>query len=239
MHARLVSGHQCLQEKYTIWGTPCCIKWEERAPVLFSQQLFESSALRKSTHLPDMFSRLATLVPIAALVAVATAAPGAVEARDSVSQCNTSDQYCCNQAITVGHFFIFHYSRVIYECIHSQQTTSAVSGLLGVLNGLNLGAGLTCSPISIIGIPGNSCTQQPVCCTGNTFVSCVPSDGTDGVLTFFLPLAPYRTVWSMLPALPSTSTCEVDIGSSCVLALLFFNIALLPLPLGEWNSCLI
>ncbi|KAI9570794.1 fungal hydrophobin [Boletus coccyginus] len=106
-----------------------------------------------------MYSRLATIVPIAALVAVATAAPGVVEARDTVSQCNTSDQYCCNSDIT--------------------QTTSAVSGLLGILNGLNLGAGITCSPIGVIQVAGNSCTQQPVCCTGNTFnglvnVACTP-----------------------------------------------------------------
>ncbi|KAI9455832.1 hydrophobin 2 [Boletus coccyginus] len=106
-----------------------------------------------------MFSRLATLVPIAALVAVATATPGVVEARDSVSQCNTSDQYCCNQQIT--------------------QYTSAVSGVLGVLNGLNLAGGATCSPISVIGVAGNSCTQQPVCCSNNNFnglvnVGCTP-----------------------------------------------------------------
>ncbi|KAI9573453.1 fungal hydrophobin-domain-containing protein [Boletus coccyginus] len=97
-----------------------------------------------------MFSRLATLIPIVALVAVATA--------DSVSQCNTEDQYCCNTAIT--------------------QTTQSL-GLIDVLGGLDLGAGITCTPISIIGIPGNSCTQQPVCCTDNNFngavnLACTP-----------------------------------------------------------------
>ncbi|KAI9573457.1 hydrophobin-251, partial [Boletus coccyginus] len=81
----------------------------------------------------------ATLVPIAALVAVATAAPNG---GDSVSQCNTSDQYCCNSPIT--------------------QTTQSL--------GLNLGRGITCTPINIIGFPGNSCTQQPVCCTDNDFL---------------------------------------------------------------------
>ncbi|KAI9570790.1 hydrophobin-251 [Boletus coccyginus] len=94
-----------------------------------------------------MFARLATLVPVAALVAVVTAAPNG--SGGSVSQCNTSDQYCCNSVIT--------------------QYTSAVSGVLGVLDGLNLAGDITCSPISIIGVPGNSCTQQPVCCTNNNF----------------------------------------------------------------------
>ena len=53
-----------------------------------------SSVLQKPTQLLDMFSRLFTLLPLAALVAVAAAAPNAVEARDS--ECDVSDQSCCN-----------------------------------------------------------------------------------------------------------------------------------------------
>ncbi|KAI9462125.1 hydrophobin 2 [Boletus coccyginus] len=96
-----------------------------------------------------MFSRLATLVPIAALVAVATAAPGVVVTRDSFSQCNTDGQYCCNQSI--------------------EQNTSVLSGILGAAEGLNLAGGATCSPVSVVGVSGNSCTQQPVCCSNNNF----------------------------------------------------------------------
>ncbi|KAI9570789.1 hydrophobin 2 [Boletus coccyginus] len=104
-----------------------------------------------------MFARLATLVPVAALVAVVTAAPNG--SGGSVSQCNTSDQYCCDSAIT--------------------QYTSAVSGVLGVLNGLNLAGDITCSPISVIGFPSSGCAQNPVCCTSNNFngvanVGCSP-----------------------------------------------------------------
>jgi hypothetical protein len=52
-----------------------------------------------------MFSRLATLLPIAALVAVAAAAPNAVEARDTT--CSTSDQACCNTTqLPVRHLLL-------------------------------------------------------------------------------------------------------------------------------------
>ncbi|KAI9570785.1 hypothetical protein HD554DRAFT_2169926 [Boletus coccyginus] len=123
----------------------------EDHPIVLNNQLFGFLALQKSTHLPDMFARLITLVPVAALVAVATAAPNAVGARNGgVSQCNTSDQYCCNSPIT--------------------QSTQGLSGsLLGVLDGVNLGAGITCSPISVIALPSNGCAQNPVCCTSNNF----------------------------------------------------------------------
>ena len=83
-------------------------------------QLFESSALQLSTHLPDMFSRLATLIPVAALVAVVTAAPNG---NGGVSQCNTSDQYCCNQAISVGHLFLpFVWVRVLMHVFPRSNT---------------------------------------------------------------------------------------------------------------------
>ena len=37
---------------------------------------------------------------------------------------------------------------------------AAVGGLVGV----------NCSPITAVGVAGNSCTQQAVCCTNNDFV---------------------------------------------------------------------
>ncbi|GAB88060.1 hypothetical protein GORBP_124_00010, partial [Gordonia rubripertincta NBRC 101908] len=38
-----------------------------------------------------------------------------------------------------------------------------------VVQGVNIPIGLTCDPISVIGIGGNSCTAQPVCCENNNF----------------------------------------------------------------------
>jgi hypothetical protein len=78
-----------------------CIRGEE--PVYLSSA-HHSLALQKPTPPSNMFSRLATLLPIAALVAVAAAAPNAVEARDET--CSTSNQSCCNtDQLAVRHLF--------------------------------------------------------------------------------------------------------------------------------------
>jgi hypothetical protein len=47
---------------------------------------------------------------------------------------------------------------------------ASLLGLLGIALGSVTGlVGLTCSPLSIIGAGGNSCSAQPVCCTNNSF----------------------------------------------------------------------
>ncbi|KAK0451544.1 hydrophobin [Armillaria borealis] len=61
------------------------------------------------------------------------------------------------------------------QCCNSVQSTASnpVASLLGLL-GIALGdaganVGLTCSPISVIGVGGNACSAQTVCCEGNSF----------------------------------------------------------------------
>ncbi|PPQ87952.1 hypothetical protein CVT25_001137 [Psilocybe cyanescens] len=69
------------------------------------------------------------------------------------SQCNTGDLQCCNSAQAAN-----------------SAAASALLGLLGiVVEDVSALVGLTCTPISAIGVGGNSCTAQPVCCTNNTF----------------------------------------------------------------------
>ncbi|KAF6756263.1 fungal hydrophobin-domain-containing protein [Ephemerocybe angulata] len=79
------------------------------------------------------------------------------------SQCNTGPVQCCDS---------------VQEANSSSLT--AIFALLGInasdVTGL---VGVTCSPITIIGLPGNSCSAQPVCCTNNTFngiiaIGCTP-----------------------------------------------------------------
>ncbi|KAJ3506338.1 hypothetical protein NLJ89_g6922 [Agrocybe chaxingu] len=81
------------------------------------------------------------------LLAAATAIPRAD------GSCNTGSTLCCNSV-----------------------QNSSVTGLaqLGGLLGIDLGSitgliALTCSPLSLIGLGGNSCSAQPVCCTNNSF----------------------------------------------------------------------
>ncbi|KAF8886005.1 fungal hydrophobin-domain-containing protein [Infundibulicybe gibba] len=96
-----------------------------------------------------MFFRISSLVVVAMpLLAAATALP-----RDDTGNCNTGPIQCCNQ-------------------VQSASTTALASlaGLLGISLGSITGlVGLSCSPISVAGIGGNSCSAQPVCCTNNSF----------------------------------------------------------------------
>ncbi|KAJ3515708.1 hypothetical protein NLJ89_g1590 [Agrocybe chaxingu] len=69
------------------------------------------------------------------------------------NQCNTGSLQCCNSVQDA-----------------SSKGLAGILGLLGVVVGSITGqVGVTCSPISVIGIGGNSCTAQPVCCTNNSF----------------------------------------------------------------------
>ncbi|KAJ3573936.1 hypothetical protein NP233_g2113 [Leucocoprinus birnbaumii] len=80
-------------------------------------------------------------------IALATAVP-----RQSGS-CNTGPVQCCSQVQD-----------------SSTLSESLLSGLLGLGLGPITGLiGLSCTPLSILGVGGNSCSQQPVCCTNNSF----------------------------------------------------------------------
>ncbi|EAU87423.1 hydrophobin [Coprinopsis cinerea okayama7 len=71
------------------------------------------------------------------------------------------------------------------QCCESVQRADSVAAstllaLLGVVvQDLSIPIGITCSPISVIGLPGNSCSSQPVCCEDNSFkgviaIGCTP-----------------------------------------------------------------
>ncbi|ESK88584.1 hydrophobin 2 [Moniliophthora roreri MCA 2997] len=103
------------------------------------------------------------LLTLAALTSLALAVPTPGGHGHGGSKCNTGDIQCCN---TVDNS-------------HNKD----IEKLLGLLNigvqDLNVPIGLNCNPISVIGIGGNSCTQQPVCCDDNNFnglvaVGCTP-----------------------------------------------------------------
>ncbi|TFK70620.1 fungal hydrophobin [Pluteus cervinus] len=97
-----------------------------------------------------MFSRIYAVF-FALLVLPIFAAAGVIPRQ--TGNCNTGSISCCNS-------------------VQSSDSTAVTSlaGLLGIvlpeITGL---IGLSCSPLSILGAGGNSCSAQPVCCTGNTF----------------------------------------------------------------------
>ncbi|KAF6749982.1 fungal hydrophobin [Ephemerocybe angulata] len=105
------------------------------------------------------FKTIASLLALASAAVAIPTEPAPIPA----SQCNTGPIQCCNSLQAAN--------------------TPAVSTLLGLLGivvqPITALVGLTCSPISIIGLPGNSCSAQPVCCTNNSFnglvaIGCTP-----------------------------------------------------------------
>ncbi|TRM67063.1 fungal hydrophobin-domain-containing protein [Schizophyllum amplum] len=67
--------------------------------------------------------------------------------------CSTGPVQCCNKVVKA-----------------SNPAAGLLLGLLGIVLGdLNTLVGLTCSPISVIGAGGNSCSAQTVCCENNSF----------------------------------------------------------------------
>ncbi|PPR06781.1 hypothetical protein CVT24_011281 [Panaeolus cyanescens] len=69
------------------------------------------------------------------------------------NQCNTGPIQCCNNVGTVDALGL-----------------GTILGLLGiVLDPVTALLGINCSPLSVIGVGGNSCSATPVCCTGNVF----------------------------------------------------------------------
>ncbi|GJE99902.1 fungal hydrophobin [Phanerochaete sordida] len=107
-----------------------------------------------------MFSKLAISATLAfAFLAAATPSPVAVRA-----DCSAGDIQCCDSVTQAN----------------SAAATAAL-GLVGVavqdVTGL---VGLTCSPISVIGVgSGSACSSNVVCCENNSFgslisIGCVP-----------------------------------------------------------------
>ncbi|KAF9483030.1 fungal hydrophobin [Pholiota conissans] len=69
------------------------------------------------------------------------------------NQCNTGSLQCCSSVQS-----------------SSSSLVATLLGLLGIAAGSVTGqVGVTCSPITIIGVSGTSCSEQPVCCTNNSF----------------------------------------------------------------------
>ncbi|KAE9407598.1 hydrophobin 2 [Gymnopus androsaceus JB14] len=97
----------------------------------------------------------------AALATLAVATP--TLRNEPASSCTTGPVQCCNTTESA-----------------SSSSATALLGLLGiVLQDLNVLVGLTCSPITVIGASGGSCSAQAVCCEDNSHgglisIGCVP-----------------------------------------------------------------
>ncbi|KJA28159.1 hypothetical protein HYPSUDRAFT_197681 [Hypholoma sublateritium FD-334 SS-4] len=105
------------------------------------------------------FATLSTLTTLA-LAAFAVAVP---TGSDPSNQCNTGAMQCCTSMATA-----------------SQPAMSTLLGLVGaVVQDVTTQIGLVCSPITVVGVAGNSCSSQTVCCENNSFngvvaIGCTP-----------------------------------------------------------------
>jgi len=104
-----------------------------------------------------MFSKL-TLVATVAFAVFASASPLSTR-----GECSTGDQVCCNT----------------FQKASSPQAQEALGALAAEI-GADVPIGLTCSPITALGLAGgSSCSQQPVCCNNDNFtgliaIGCTP-----------------------------------------------------------------
>ncbi|KAI0628334.1 fungal hydrophobin-domain-containing protein [Trametes polyzona] len=117
-----------------------------------------SSLTTSPTH-RTMFAPLFTLSALA-ILAVATPLPGPA----SAATCSTAPVQCCQSVESAG-----------------SATAAGVLASLGVvLEDVNVPIGLSCSPISVVGVgSGGSCSAEAVCCQDNSFggvlsIGCVP-----------------------------------------------------------------
>ncbi|ESK95428.1 hydrophobin [Moniliophthora roreri MCA 2997] len=95
-----------------------------------------------------MFARAAAFTLVtSAIFAAASPVPG------GSGSCNTGPVQCCNSVQAAN--------------------SPAAAGLLGLLGvvvqDVTAQVGLTCSPITVLGLGGNSCSAQTVCCENNNF----------------------------------------------------------------------
>ncbi|KAG6834162.1 hypothetical protein H0H93_011485 [Arthromyces matolae] len=90
---------------------------------------------------------------IFAFVFAIAASASVVQRRDGGQQCTTGPIQCCD---SVQH--------------SDQDAVTAIAKALGiVLPNVAIPVGVTCSPISLLGIGGNTCNAQTVCCEHNDF----------------------------------------------------------------------
>jgi len=89
--------------------------------------------------------------PTKTVTVTVTAPPSGTQ---PASQCNTGPVQCCNSVVS-----------------QDNAAASTLLSLLGiVLQGVTADVGLTCSPLSVVGVgSGAVCNASPVCCQNNDF----------------------------------------------------------------------
>ncbi|KAF8131006.1 hydrophobin-251 [Boletus edulis] len=107
-----------------------------------------------------MFACIVALLPLALLASASHL--------EACTTCNSSSVNCCNSVQT--------------DAVNKPEYSFLKTVLAQVDVIASTPLGLTCNPISVIGVGSNSCSQQTVCCDNNNFngvvaVGCTPTSG--------------------------------------------------------------
>ncbi|KAI0777708.1 fungal hydrophobin-domain-containing protein [Trametes elegans] len=102
-----------------------------------------------------------TAALLAFVAAASTAAASAVPRHSH--ECNTGPIQCCNNVQESKHY-------------NAEKLSALLNVVVGDVTGL---IASDCSPITVIGAAGTSCSSQPVCCQNNAYgglvsIGCVP-----------------------------------------------------------------
>ncbi len=154
-----------------------CIKERRLTRLLYNSNNplhLHTPAPSASTYFSNMIFTHAIALAISALPLLAAATP--LEARGSGS-CSTGALQCCEstEKVCLGSAFVVVsvQSILITPCL--QADSAAGSNLLKslgvVVQDVNVLIGVTCSPITVVGVgSGGSCSAQTVCCDDNSHV---------------------------------------------------------------------
>ncbi|KAF8886006.1 hydrophobin-319 [Infundibulicybe gibba] len=106
-----------------------------------------------------MFSRISSVFCLAVLASPLLATASVIARTDPIpaSQCTTGTLTCCNSVQQTSVTSL------------AQLLAGGLISIGAVLNPITGLIGLTCTPLSVLALGGNSCSAQPVCCTDNSF----------------------------------------------------------------------
>ncbi len=96
---------------------------------------------------------------------------------EPTSSCTTGPIQCCDsvtsvRALSCTHKAVFADGPAPSSPQATDPSATKILGLLDiVIEGLGVLVGLTCSPISVIGVGSGACSANAVCCQNNSFVS--------------------------------------------------------------------
>ncbi|KAF5327368.1 hypothetical protein D9619_004460 [Psilocybe cf. subviscida] len=123
--------------------------------IAFTLDLHSNSRFRIRSSLLNSAIMQFKLAALATVTVATLAAATPTRRNDSgpSNQCNTGSIECCQSVQTAG-----------------SSSVASLLGLLGiVVSDVTALVGVTCSPITAVGVGGTSCSAQPVCCTNNSF----------------------------------------------------------------------